>query len=307
MSFLLFVLFAVSAAAQSDSRPEAWVRLSQLAQARIESDDLKQAESYRRQALALAEESTAKDDIRLAPLLTNLALTLHLEARDAEADPLLRRALMITEDAGDRLQTASVLNALGIILHGEGEVARAEPVLRRSLALLQETCGQDSLAAGKAANNLAVLYIETGQYAPAEQQMRNALGIYEKHLDPNSPELAVALGNMFLVLVAQHRISEAEPYLSRAIAIGQVSFPGSIRMATLEERMAELEGHRGNLKEAARLLEGVIKTEERLLGPDHPKLAKTLSNYSNILSLLHQKTEAKRVKNRADTILKSYH
>jgi hypothetical protein len=43
------------------------------------------------------------------------------------------------------------------------------------------------------------------------------------------------------------------------------------------------------------------------LGRDHPLLARTLVNYSAVLRSLHQKSEAKQVQNRANSILKTLH
>jgi hypothetical protein len=83
-------------------------KLSWLATERYEADDFAMPKSLRREALRLAEERLDPTDKALAPLLANLALSLHFEARGAEADPLVRRALAIAEESGE-------LNTLGAL------------------------------------------------------------------------------------------------------------------------------------------------------------------------------------------------
>lgn len=305
MNGLLLIVFSAVFASGQTLAP--WGSLSKLADERYEADDFKAAELLRREALRLAEEKLAPADKQLASLLANLAISLHFSARDAEADPLARKAYVIAEQSGDQRLIGAVLNTLGVVLAGEGDTARAEPVLRRSVALIEQSEGADALHVAEAANNLATLYSDTHQYAKAEQQMARVLPIYEEHLGPAHPVLAMALGNMFTIFSDQHREAAGEPYLRRALSIGEKTFPKSLNMANLQHCLAALEASRDNFQEAARLLEKVIATQERLLGPEHPQLAHSLSDYSAVLRHLHQRVEAKQAQNRANLILKSFH
>jgi tetratricopeptide (TPR) repeat protein len=301
MSVILLIVFsALFAIGQAP-----WRDLSKLARQRQEADDLAGAESLRRQALQLAEKQLGPGHKELAPMLADLAFVLHFEARDAEAELLMQRAYSIAKESGDDLLTGSMLNVLGVVLSGEGQKARAEPVLRRSVALLDQFEDTNALNAARATNNLATLYLDTHQYAKAEEEMTRALPKYERFLGPSDPEMALVLGNMFTIFAAQHRAQEGEPYLQRALTIGRKAFPGSLKMANLEVCLASLEAQRENYKEAAVLLKGVIETQERLLGPEHPEVAHSLAAYATVLHHMHQKTEAKNALNRANMILKS--
>jgi tetratricopeptide (TPR) repeat protein len=301
MSVILMIVFsALFAIGQTP-----WEGLSKLARQRQNADDLAGAESLRREALQLAEKQLGPADKQLAPMLADLAFVLHFEARDAEAEPLMQRAYLIAKESGDDRLTGSMLNVLGVVLSGEGQKARAEPVLRRSVALLDSFETTDGLNTARADNNLATLYLDTHQYAKAEEEMTRALPIYERNLGPDDPELALVLGNMFTVLAAQHRSDEGEPYLQRALVIGRKAFPGSLKMANLEVCLAALKAQHEEFKEAAVLLKGVIATQERLLGPEHPEVAHSLTAYATVLHHMHQKTEAKNALNRANMILKS--
>jgi tetratricopeptide (TPR) repeat protein len=298
--FILLVFSAVFAIGQT-----AWADLARLATQRQDADDLAAAESLRWQALRVAEKELGPEDKQLAPLLGELSFSLHYAARDADAEPLMQRAVLIAKESGDQKLTGLMLNILGIVLSGEGQKARAEPVLRRSVALLEEAEGEDSILAAKAANNLATVYLDTHQFAKAEAEMLRALPIYKKVLGPENPEVALVSSNMFTVLAAQNRTDEGEPYLRVALEIGEKRFPGSLRMANLQLCLAKLEESRENLKESARIVENVIATQERVLGPEHPELARTLYVYSGLLRRLHQKSAAKIAQNRASMIRKS--
>jgi tetratricopeptide (TPR) repeat protein len=292
---LLIIISAVFASGQ------AWQELSRLAKQSQNADDFRTAESLRREAIVLAEKQLGPADKQLTPLLADLALNLHFEARDAEAEPVAQRALSIAKESGDQRLTGLMLNILGIVLSGEGQTARAEPVLRRSVTLLEP----DSLDFARASNNLATLYLDTHQFAKAEEEMALALPIYEKRLGLEDPEVAQASGNMFTVMAARHHAAEGEPYLRRALEIGEKAFPGGLKMANLQLCLAALETARQNFKEAAHLLEKAIATQERVLGPEHPDLAHSLAAYANVLRHTHQKTEAKLAMNRANMILKT--
>ena len=305
MSVLPLIVFgALFATGQSPF--QAWVEFSKLATQKHEADDFAAEEQLRREALRLAELKLPPEDSQLAALLANLALCLHSEGRDQAGDPLARRAVALAEQSGDRRLLGAMLNTLGVVLAGQRQMARAEPVLRRSVALLEEADGADALEVAHAAINLATVYADTRQYQLAEREMARVLPVYERKLGPEHPLYAMASNNMFAILYQQNRISEAEPYLRRALSIGEKKFPGTLNMANLKQCLAVLEMSREHFQEAARLLEAVIATEEKLLGPDHPQLAPALENYSIAQRRLHHKSEAKNAHDRASFIQKSF-
>jgi tetratricopeptide (TPR) repeat protein len=255
--------------------------------------------------LKLREKYLPPESIDIAASLNNLAAALHSAGRNAEADPLLRRGLLIAENAHDDKITASVLNTLGLVLMTLGERARAEPVLRRAEALFEKVGGPDSFDAAKTANNLATLYAQQGEFVKAEKQERRALPIYEKNLPPDHHLMGVVTNNMFSILGAEKRFDEAETYLRRALVIAERS-PGGIGVQQIRANQAALEAERGNWKIAADILEQVIAAEERLLGPQHPLLITALANYSEALKHLHHKAEAKQAERRALAIMNAF-
>jgi tetratricopeptide (TPR) repeat protein len=303
MIALLLLVFGALFTSGQTSAP--WEGLTRLANQHHDVDDFAGEEKLRREALRLGEEQLGPDDLTMAPLLSNLALCLHSQGKDAEGDPLVRRAVFLAERSGNKKMFGLMLNSLGVILAGEGESGRAEPVLRRSVAILEEAEGEDAFDVAQAANNLATIYANSREYVKAEKELAHAIGVYEKHLGPTHPLYASVLGNMFVALYEQHRVAEGEPYLRRALAIGAAGFPSRLAMSNLLYCLSALEASHENYKESARLLEKVIAMKEKVLGPQHPELPPVLTSYANVLRRLHQKGPAKQAQNRADFIQKS--
>ena len=156
MSFLLLVVFSAVFTIGQTAGPTAGPTL--------DTDELGATESLRREALRQAEQKYGPDDKMLAPALTNLALALHAQARDAEAEPFARRSFLIAEQSGDRRLMGATLNGLGVVLAGKGDKARAEPVLRRSVAILEEGMTWESL--GMTAQDAQ--FVESRKISPVE-------------------------------------------------------------------------------------------------------------------------------------------
>ena len=284
-----------------------WANLSNLALMRQEQGDFAAAEKLYRRVLELREKFLPPESSQIASALNNLGAVLHEEGRDLEADPLLRRGLLLAENAHDDKTMGALLNTLGIVLYTMGEDARAEPVLRRSIALFEKAEGPDSLDAGKARNNLATVYMRQSEFLKAEEQQRWALPIYEKYLPAGHLWIAVARSNLFAILAAQNRAEEGEPYLRSALQIANQTAPGDVHTQQILTNFATLKASRGDWRAAADLYKQVIGVEERALGPNHPSLATVLAHYSEALKHLHQKAEAKQAERRASAILKSFH
>lgn len=105
------------------------------------------------------------------PTLTNLG-TLYLETkRHADAEPLLRRALELTETAlGARhLDTAASLDALARCCRSLGKRGEAEPLYRRAIAIYEEISGEVHPGFASTLEGYAELLRDTGRNADAER------------------------------------------------------------------------------------------------------------------------------------------
>jgi len=160
-----------------------------------------------------------------ARLLNNAGSYLYHRARYAEAEPLMRRALDIDQQAfgPDHPNVAIRLNNLALLLEDTNRRDEAEPLMRRALEIDEESFGPDHPNVATDLNNLAQLLQATNRRDEAEPLMRRALEIDEESLGPDHPNVARDLNNLAALLEATNRLDEAEPLMRRALAIFEQS------------------------------------------------------------------------------------
>ncbi len=119
---------------------------------------------------------------------------------------------------------ASVLAALALLLLDTARQAEAEPLLRRALAISETMFGPNHRHVASALANLALLLRATNRLGEAEPLMRRALGIDEASYGPDHPRVAIHLNNLAQLLQATNRLGEAEPLMRRALGIDEASY-----------------------------------------------------------------------------------
>ena len=155
----------------------------------------------------------------MAQSLNNLAALYMYQGQYAQAEPLFKRALAISEKVlgADHHNVARSLNNLAGLYLVQGEYAQAEPLFKRSLAINEKVLGQDHPEVALSLNNLAYLYYVQGRYAQALSTFRRASSIYrERIVSGGTSDAAVqeAARNRFgflthLALLAQNPGKEA--------------------------------------------------------------------------------------------------
>ena len=105
-----------------------------------------------------------------------MALLLRATKRFAEAEPLVRRALAISEKSfgPDHPNVALRLNDLAGLLKDTNRLGEAEPFVRRALEIAEKSFGPDHPTVAKYLINLGVLSAERGDWAEAVALGRRA-------------------------------------------------------------------------------------------------------------------------------------
>ena len=103
-----------------------------------------EAEKWLKAALNEAE-GFGSNDPRLATTLDDLAEVYHAQGKDAEAEPLYKRSLAISEKNHGRThpEVAASLDNLADLYAAEGKDAEAEPLYKRSLVIWERTLGRE--------------------------------------------------------------------------------------------------------------------------------------------------------------------
>lgn len=220
----------------------------------------------------LCERHHGPDHVETARALTNLA-RMAVRRREIEvAEPALRRALVIQEEAlgPNHLDTVRTVAVLGGCFQGRGDYAAAEPLFRRVLEVRESVLGPEhSLTLGTLAI-LAYLVKELDRLEEAEQLSRRVLQARERAPGPETPEAASALTALSEVLAKRGDAAGAEPLLRRALAVQQRRLAADnpdigLTMWHLAEVLRVL----GRVVEAEALARGTLEIWEGCFGSEH--------------------------------------
>jgi tetratricopeptide (TPR) repeat protein len=272
----------------------------------FDSDDVRfwpQADPLAPHARAVTAHADSADISEpTARLMGQLALLLNAKALHGEAEPLMRRALIIAERSygPDYPAVATRLNNLAGLLQATNRLAEAEPLMRRALAIDEKNFGPDHPKVATRLNNLAQLMQTTNRLAEAEPLMRRALAIDEKSFGPDHPKVAIDLNNLAGLLHDTNRLAEAEPLMRRALAIDEKSFgPDHSTVATFLNNLAGLLQDTNRLAEAEPLMRRALVIDEKSFGLDHPEVATDLNNLAGLLQATNRLAEAEPLMRRA--------
>jgi tetratricopeptide (TPR) repeat protein len=222
-------------------------------------------------------------------LMNDLGALFYTKALHSQAEPLMRRALAITEASlgKDHPAVAVRLNNLAQLLQATNRLAEAEPLIRRALAIDEASLGKDHPNVAIRLNNLAQLLQATNRLDEAEPLMRRALVIDEASFGKDHPKVAIRLNNLAQLLQATNRFAEAEPLMRRALAIDEASFgKDHPKVAIRLNNLAALLRATNRLDEAEPLMRRhvvIFLDFQRTTGHPHPHRDAALRNYANLL------------------------
>ena len=207
--------------------------------------------------------------------------------RDADAEPLLERAVALRRDAlGDHPHTAESLFALASLYAVSSDGARAEPIYEEYMALARQLYGEESI------HVLVTLY-RLGTLAHIEGRTDEAdslLGEWQRRLeampdDSDNPDLAISFGNLTDLLFTQGRSDEAEPFVRRAIAMNRRLY-GDQHPAVGHDlnRLAIVLNDTDRPAEAEQVAREAVALHRTLYPDGHTELGASLQNLGVALS-----------------------
>ncbi|MEM9292208.1 MAG: tetratricopeptide repeat protein [Acidobacteriota bacterium] len=241
----------------------------------------------------------------LSQALSLRGVLLYYLARFDEAEPLLRRALSISESSygADHPQVAADLNNLAVLLRDTNRLSEVEPLFRRALSISESSYGADHPQVAMGLNNLAALLKGTSRLSEAEPLYRRALSISESSYGADHPQVATGLNNLAALLKDTNRLSEAEPLLRRALSISESSYGADHpEVAISLNNLALLLQDTNRLSEAEPLLRRALSIRESSYGADHPEVAISLNNLATLLKGTNRLSEAEPLYRRALSI-----
>jgi hypothetical protein len=242
--------------------------------------------------LAAALQS-AKDAKEIQVSVEDLGVFYLQSARWKEAEPLLRRGLLLAEETygPDDSNVASCLNNLAQLFQDTNRQTIAEPLLRRALAISQRPEELEQHPNPTYLNNLAALLRETGRRSESGYLYQHALALTELSVGSDHPSVAILLNN----LASTHNLYPPMKELlhRRALAIRESWYEPlhpetAISLTNLATVLAETK----RIAPAEALYRRAIAIYENTCGLDHPDVAATLRNFSQLLQRAQRPKEA---------------
>jgi tetratricopeptide (TPR) repeat protein len=206
-----------------------------------------------------------------------------LEAAETEAEKF----------PGKDARLANSLNNLGRCLLEEGLTADAEPKLKRALVLFTAINGDDSVEGADVLENLATLFSVKNDLATAEQNFKRALAIRQKKLGADHIEVADTLNELGGVFISEKKFDEAESVLKNSLAIRYKAKGGdSPEVAAVNTNLANLYCQTGKYAQAEKLSMRALSIDQKALGADNPFLATILDVLSQAYKAQRKDSEA---------------
>ena len=234
------------------------------------------AEPLFRRALAIRQKKFGEHSPAVLESLSGLGECLYLEERDAEAEPVLRKALALDRelnaDSGSR-------NYLALLLERKGSYPEALQLLRETVEIQRKVSGTDSTTFANSLHNLAGALIDAGDLTGAETTERQTVELNRKIRGNDHPDLGYSLNNLGFLLLEKGDWQSAEPVLRENLELMRKTLgEKSTRFATALNNWARLLQAKGDYDQA----EATFKQARAILieakGPVGWSVAKVIAN-----------------------------
>jgi tetratricopeptide (TPR) repeat protein len=162
--------------------------------------------------------------IRMARVLSNLAINIAGQGDYVESEALMRQALAIRRRlAPDSIDVARALSGLAVVLSLRGNQAEEEALLREALEI-QERLVPESLSTASSLSNLGGTALLRGDFEASETYYRRALAIREKQ--GNVQWIGKSLLDLCEIARRRGDLEAAEDFCQRAFnTLSQVNEP----------------------------------------------------------------------------------
>jgi tetratricopeptide (TPR) repeat protein len=266
---------------------------------------VEEAESQYREALRILEAPTQRDTAEVATgtaeTLYNLADLYRAQGRDAEARPLLERAVRHLERVWGPFHddVAAMQQELAQTLLALEDFDGAVAALRKLADIRRTLLGEDHPDVAHVLNDLGVLRFRQGDLAEAERLYLEALHIRQLMLGTGHAAVATCENNLGGLYLHQGRHDEAVRHFARALAIWEPSVGlGDPEVAMALTNQGRAFARAGQTEEAARAYERSLRAWVGILGEGHAGLRGPAGEWAAVLREAGRADEAKAVAER---------
>lgn len=181
-------------------------------------------------------------------------------------------------------EIATTLQNLGRVYCKVGALEKAEPLVRRAIDISEKEYGPDHLQVASNIGNLAAIYVNKYAYFDALPLYERALAITESKLGPWHPVVATNLSLLGSVYSDIGNYVKAEALNLRALEIRERALgPEHPDFAATQDSLGVLYRRMGKASKAEVFYRNALAVNEKKMGPNHPEVANNLLNLATSL------------------------
>lgn len=248
-----------------------------------------------------AEASLGSEHPSVGVLSSKLADLYTGQKKYAEAEPLYKRALAISEKVfGARdLEVATAAVKLANLYVHDGNPLEAENLLWRALEIRQTLKGADDPDVADCLDLLGMVQERQENFEPAQRFYQSALAIKEKKLGRAHLRTAETIQRLADVLYRQQKFDEAEPFYVRLIRVRQKEL-GTLDPSLLPtlQRLGELYVAKKDYANAETQFELALEIHEQTAASSQ-LAAEVLEKFSVLLANTGRKAESEKILEKA--------
>jgi tetratricopeptide (TPR) repeat protein len=236
-------------------------------------------------ALLTALTAAAQTPVETAQSLNTQGNRVAESGNYPEAQRLYQESIRIWRSLGPAYEahTASTLLNLAVAMIDDGQRAAASKVIEEALALHRRSLGARHLRTVTNMNLLANNHLMLGDPDRAEAIFQEILPV-ARELYPGDIQTARTLEGLVYGLVRRHRAADALPLAEEALRIAiQNAGEDSMEAALAYSSVAEVHRSMGSGARALPLYRQARALYQKVVGPDHPRVATILSQEGLVL------------------------
>jgi serine/threonine-protein kinase len=226
------------------------------------------AESYYREALAVASRDADPDDLDVAVARTDVAMALANKSRFQEQEQLEQLALATEEKVlgPDHPLTMALHRDLGLAYYHLGNYAQARAAFEQVLAAQRAKLGNDSPAIAGTEINLGLVLADSGDLDAAERASRDALSVFQTKYGRQFQGTQLALGDLGAVHMLQGKLDSAEAELVEVSDQEKKVNPDDKGSVVTNYRLGELKRLRGDAQAAVEIQRNALAIAQKKNG-----------------------------------------
>jgi len=231
----------------------------------------------------------AVDDLQFA-----IGSVREFQSRYADAEKAFQAslALRLRLNGPQHPRVATVYNALGVVHDAQGDPRKALQEYDEAERIWLATVGPMHPNLASNFNNKAIVFSALGEKDKALEAHARALEIRKTVYGPESRAVAQTLSNLAAELGPGREAEALERYAEARALYVKAFTEQSADVARIDESVGNLQARLGKVDEARVLLTRSLEVREKLLGPDHPSVGRSLHGLGDLLGSNGRPAEA---------------